>query len=380
VSLPREQTARGLAIEALLRVEEGAYANLVVPQLLDECALSGRDRAFVTELVYGTTRMRRACDWLVDRFVDRSLDPDVRATLRLGAYQLAFLGTPHHAAVSATVSDAPVRARGLVNAVLRKVAADLPPRWPDPATKWSYPDWIVRRLAEDLGVEAATGALEQMNVAPTVTEREDGYVQDEASQWVAAYVDPQPGDLVADLCAAPGGKATAMASAARQALVVASDVQAHRVGLVESNVGRLGLDNVALLGADARRPPYRAGAFDRVLLDAPCSGLGVLRRRPDARWRIQPDDVDQLAALQRELLGAAIELVRPGGVLVYSVCTLTVAESADIDAWLAEAHPSMEAMAPPGEPWEPLGRGARLLPHTAGTDGMYVLGLRKAGR
>ncbi|MBW3669104.1 MAG: hypothetical protein KY443_07825 [Actinobacteria bacterium] len=368
-------------MQALLRIEEGAYANLVVPQLLDDSDLSARDRAFVTELVYGATRMRRGCDWLVDRFVDdkRTLDADVRAALRLGAYQLAFLQTPPHAAVSATVSAAPVRARGLVNAVLRKVAGALPVRWPDPATKLSYPDWVVRRLAADIGIDAAGAALEQMNIAPTVTEREDGYVQDEASQWVAAYVGAQPGARVADLCAAPGGKATAMASD-KPALVVASDVLDHRVGLVQSNVRRLRLGNVAVLQADGRRPPYPPATFDRVLLDAPCSGLGVLRRRPDARWRIEPGDIERLAALQRDLLDAAVDLVKPGGVLVYSVCTLTLAESADIDAWLAAAHPNLVALPPPPAPWEPLGRGARLLPQTAGTDGMYVLGLRRADR
>ncbi|HEX2038524.1 MAG TPA: transcription antitermination factor NusB [Acidimicrobiales bacterium] len=364
-----------MALAALVRVEEGAYANLVVPSLLDESGLSRRDRGFVTELAYGTTRMRRACDWLVDRFVDRPLDPDVRAALRLGAYQLAFLGTPSHAAVSATVAEVGPRARGFVNAVLRKVAADLPPRWPDPPTRLSYPDWIVRLLADDLGAEAAAAALEQMNEPPPVTEREDGYVQDEASQWVAAFVGVQAGERVADVCAAPGGKATALA-AAGAGLVVASDVASHRVGLVQANVRRLGLGNVAVVQADARRPPCRSASVDRVLVDAPCSGLGVLRRRPDARWRVQREDVERLAGLQRELLVAAMPLLRPGGVLVYSVCTLTRAESAGIDEWLAGAHPAWEALPPPGPPWEPLGRGARLLPQTAGTDGMYVLAVR----
>lgn len=368
-------TARGIALAALLRIEEGAYANLVVPSLLDESELPARDRAFVTELVYGSTRMRRACDWLVDRFVDRPLDPEVRAALRLGAYQLAFLGTPPHAAVSATVAEVGHRARGLVNAVLRRVAAALPPRWPDPPTRLSYPDWIVRRLAADLGADTAAAALEQMNEAPTVTEREDGYVQDEASQWVAAYVDVQPGTRVADVCAAPGGKATAMANRGA-GLVVAADVLAHRAGLVRANVRRLGLQNVAVLQADGRQPPFRPASFDRLLLDAPCSGLGVLRRRPDARWRVQPDDVERLAALQRELLDASTSLVRSGGALVYSVCTLTRAESTGIDEWLEAVHPEWDALPPPGPPWEPLGRGARLLPQTAGTDGMYVLGLR----
>ena len=117
----------------------------------------------------------------------------------------------------------------------------------------------------------------------------------------------------------------------------------------------------------------RARTFDRVLVDAPCTGLGVLRRRADARWRVVPADVEALAALQRRLLDAAIPLLKPGGTLVYSVCTLTAAESTGIDAWLADAHPELAPLPPPGPPWEPAGRGARILPQTAGTDGMFVL-------
>lgn len=368
--------ARRVAVEALLRIDEGAYANLVLPGLLERSGLDRRDRAFVTELVYGTTRMRRACDWLVDRLVDRPLEPEVRAALRLGAYQLAFLGTPSHASVSATVDVAPQRARGLVNAVLRRLSREPAPRWPDPATRLSYPDWIVRRLARDLGVEEAQAALEQMNVAPTVTERADGYVQDEASQEVAAYVGAAPGERVADLCAAPGGKATAM-GAAGPALVAAADLSPGRARLVAENVAGLGQANVAVVVADAAAAPFRPATFDRVLLDAPCSGLGVLRRRPDARWRVQPGDVGRLAALQRRLLDGAASLVRPGGLLVYSVCTLTQAETVEVDRWLVSAHPDLVPVAPPGPPWRPLGRGALLLPQDAGTDGMFVVGLRR---
>jgi 16S rRNA (cytosine967-C5)-methyltransferase len=370
--------ARRVAVDALVRIDEGAYANLVLPLLLERSGLDRRDRAFVTELVYGTTRMRRACDWLVDRLVDRPLEPEVRAVLRLGAYQLAFLGTPPHASVSATVDVAPARARGLVNAVLRRLAREPAPPWPDPATRLSYPDWVVLRLAADIGADEAQAALEQMNVAPPVTERADGYVQDAASQEVAAYVGAAAGEQVADLCSAPGGKATAMASAG-PALVVAADVSPARARLVAENVGRLRLGNVAVVVADAVLPPLRPAVFDRVLLDAPCSGLGVLRRRPDARWRIQPEDVDRLAALQRRLLDGAAALVRPGGVLVYSVCTLTRAETVEVDQWLASAHPELVAVEPPGPPWAPLGRGARLLPQDAGTDGMFAVGLRRRG-
>lgn len=363
-------------MEALERIDGGAYANLVLPWLLEASSLDRRDRAFATELVYGTTRMRRACDFLIDRLVGRPLEPEVRNVLRLGAYQVVFLRTPPHASVSATVDLSPARARGLVNAVLRRLVREPPPPWPDPPTRLSYPDWVVHRLASDLGGPAAEAALEQMNVAPDVIERADGYIQDEASQQVAAYVGAAPGERVADVCAAPGGKATAMASAG-PAVVVAGDHSPVRCGIVAANARRLGLDNVAVVVADATRPAFRPRSFDRVLVDAPCSGLGVLRRRPDARWRIQPGDVGRLAALQCSLLDGAVGLVRPGGTLVYSVCTLTLEETESIDAWLASAHPDLVAIPAPGAPWERLGRGARLLPQAAGTDGMFVVGLRR---
>ena len=129
--------------------------------------------------------------------------------------------------------------------------------------------------------------------------------------------------------------------------------------------------------ADGRALPVDVGTFDRVLLDAPCSGIGVLRRRPDARWRLQPEVIPELAALQRELLASAAALVRPGGVLVYSVCTLTREETVDVDTWAAEHLPDFTALAPPGDPWIPHGRGALLLPDAAGTDGMFVLTLTR---
>jgi 16S rRNA (cytosine967-C5)-methyltransferase len=370
-------SARRVALDALLRIDtDEAYANLVLPPMLDGSRLDERDRAFVTELVYGTTRMRRACDWVAGRFVKdpERIEPIVRNVLRLGSYQLVFLRTPAHAAVATSVDLAPERARGLVNAVLRKVATE-PVRWPDPPTRLSYPDWVVARLAADLGADCALGALQQMNVAAEVDERADGYMQDRASQWVAAYVDARPGERVADLCAAPGGKATLMAGTG--AWVAAADVHPVRARLIASNATRLGTTGVGTLIADGRRPPHRAGTFDRVLVDAPCSGLGVLRRRPDARWHVQPEDVDALAALQRELLTAAADLVRLGGTVVYAVCTLTRTETTALDDWLAVARPDLHALDPPGEPWEPAGRGARLLPQTAGTDGMFVLGLTR---
>ena len=373
---------RAVALEALLRIDEGAYANLVLPAILGRSGLDERDRGFVTELVYGTTRMLRACDWLLERFLFREVDHDVAAILRLGAYQLVFLQTPPHAAVGETVALAPGRAKGFVNAVLRKVAAAGPPSpddWPDDATRLSYPDWVVERLVADLGREDALGALATMNESASVTTRDDGYTQDEASQRVARLVGAEQGERVADLCAAPGGKAT-LIGAAGVGLVAAGDVSATRTGLVAGNARRLGRDEVASYVGDGRRPPFRDRSFDRVLVDAPCSGLGVLRRRPDARWRVSADDVQDLVELQHQLLDAAATLVKPGGLVVYSVCTLTLAESEGVDRWLQERHPGLVAEPAPEAPWHPLGRGGRLLPQRISSDGMYVLRLRASGQ
>jgi 16S rRNA (cytosine967-C5)-methyltransferase len=379
-------TARRLAIDCLVAVDGGERANVVAPAALDAADLEERDRALVTELVYGVCRMRRACDWLVDRHVRGRTDPQVRAALRLGTYQLVWLRVPTHAAVSATVEEVTGPGRSLVNAVLRKVATEAdrgPVRWPDPATELSYPDWMVARLATDLGPDRARAALETMNKAAEATVRDDGYVQDRASQLVAAAVGATAGEVVLDLCAAPGGQATALAGAVGAGpdggLVVAADLSPSRATVVAANGRRLGLEGMATVVADGTRPPWRTGSFDRVLVDAPCSGLGVLRRRPDARWRVRAEDLPRLAELQRRLLTTARTLVRPGGTLVYSVCTLSVAETGGIDRWLAFEHPDLIPLPPPGAPWEPAGRGALLLPQTAGTDGMFLLRLRRPG-
>jgi 16S rRNA (cytosine967-C5)-methyltransferase len=364
-------TARHVAFAALRRIEgDGAYANLVLRHELGRSGLDERDRGFVTELVYGTTRRRRACDYLVDRFISRPVDGPVRTVLRLGAYQLAFAGVAPHAAVGETVSLAPRAARGFVNAVLRKVAST-PVAWPDTATELSYPDWIVDRLTADLGRTDALAALDRMNERASVTERGDGYVQDTASQWVAGLVDSKPELRVADLCAAPGGKATALAGT-----VVAGDLTQGRVRLVAENAEVVDVD-LSLYVGDGRHPPLRSSSFDRVLVDAPCSGLGALRRRPDARWRIEEAAVERLGKLQRELVDAAVALLAPGGLLVYSVCTLTAAESIAVDEHLARVHPELEPVSAPAAPWRPWGRGALLLPHDADTDGMAILRLRR---
>ena len=381
-------TARAVAWRALQRIDhKGAFANLVLGAELDRADLSDQDRRFVTQLVYGTTRMRRSCDFLVDRFALRTVDPDIRSLLRLGAYQLHYLSTPAHAAVDATVAEAPRKARGFVNAILRRVADAEPDGhaddhggdhadvdvtvWPNEATRLSYPDWLVDRLVNDLGHDDAIAMLERMNVEPSVHERADGYVQDPASQWVCDVVDAQPGDLILDVCAAPGGKATLLAASG--ATVVAADRRAKRAKLVTANADRVGASGVHVAVADGATGPWRDGAFDRVLIDAPCSGLGVLRRRPDARWRIDAEGIERLAALQIRLLNEAQRLVRPGGRLVYSVCTVTQAETLDAAATveLSDFEPidvpaTVDAFGRLGD------LGGQVLPQQHDSDGMSV--------
>jgi 16S rRNA (cytosine967-C5)-methyltransferase len=372
MSAPRSAaTARGVAYHCLCRVDQGgAYANLITSSQLQHSRLDDRDRHFVTELVHGTTRMRRACDALVDRFISSEPDPEIRTLLRLGAYQLHFMDVAAHAAVGETVELAPKRARGFVNAILRRVSTT-PMKWSSDAVRLSYPDWLFDRLVAELGVDDALATLAAMNEAPSATERADGYTQDLGSQWVAAAVDARSGELVLDVCAAPGGKATAMA--ATGATVVAADLQPQRVGLIAENAQRLGATAVLPLAADGTSVPFTPGSFQHVLVDAPCSGLGTLRRRPDARWRMLPAAIDELAVLQQRIIDATAPLVAPGGSLVYSVCTLLAAEST--------AHSIPEGFTPiadrPEGEWRSFGAGWRVLPHDAGTDGMILLRYRR---
>ena len=371
--------SRAAALEVLARVEDdGAYANLVVGAVMERAHLDERDRALATDLAYGTIRHRRGLRFLVDRFLSDPPPPGAYRALELGAYQLFHRpDIPDYAAVSASVTVAPKRFRGLVNAVLRRVA-DAGEAYPDEATRLSYPDWILDRLSTDLGDGAAVAALESMNESATAHTRADGYVQDPASQMVAEVLAerlPEQATVV-DLCAAPGGKATLLAS--KSLFVAASDVSAKRTGLVRANARSLGTDSLSLVVSDATAPCFAEGTADGVLLDAPCSGLGVLRRRPDARWRISADAPDRLAELQCRMLDAAVPLVARGGVLAYSVCTLTAAETTRVDDHVREHHPDMVPLDAPEGPWVQHGRGALLLPQSASTDGMAMFTYRRS--
>ena len=392
--------ARAVAHDVLVRVEtEAAFADRLLGARLD--TLRRADRALASELVYGALAWQGRLDHHLGRLVRGpldALDPPVRAALRLGLYQLVFLDrVPAYAAVDASVRLAHRCGRGaagLVNAVLRRAAREgrervaLLDATADPldrlAVEWSHPRWLVARLADEVGVDELPALLAAHNTRGPVTVRvnplrttlealareldESGVrtaparwadgalalarggraarfgvpgrslrVPGEASQLVTALLGVSPGDSVLDACAAPGGK-TAQAAAASGGCIVALDVHRGGVRRIAAETARLGIANARALVADARRVPLRA-TFDAVLVDAPCSGLGTLRRHPELRWRRREDDLPRLATLQGELLAGVAPLVRPGGTLVYAVCTPMRTETDDVIASFLAQHP-----------------------------------------
>jgi 16S rRNA (cytosine967-C5)-methyltransferase len=437
--------ARRVAADVVLAVDvEGAYANLLLPRLLRNRALPARDAAFATELCYGTLRWQGVLDAVTAAASGRdlaALDAPVRAVLRVGAYQLLRMRTPPHAAVHATVDVARAmcgpKPTGLVNAVLRKVAAHDWDEWvrrlaPSDdlgraAFVHGYPRWIVAALraalgdddeldaalAEDrpvthlvarpgrvtraellaqAGPDATAGpwspyavrlASGDPSTLPAVREGVAG-VQDEGSQLVAvatarAAVEADAGRWL-DVCAGPGGKAAlleALLPARAGACLLAADVQPHRASLVARVTG----GRTCVVVADGRRPAWAAAAFDRVLLDAPCTGLGALRRRPEVRWRRRPQDVAPLAALQRELLDRAAEATRPGGIVAYVTCSPHLEETRAVVAAVAGARGDLTPVDArellPGVPALGPGPDVQLWPHRHGTDAMYLSLLRK---
>jgi 16S rRNA (cytosine967-C5)-methyltransferase len=424
----RERPAgpRDVALAALERVDGGAYANLALPPLLGRSGLGPGDRAAVTDLVYGSLRLRGALDAALaplSRQPLERLEPLVLRGLRLGAYELLFGGTAAHAAVAETVGAVARAGRrgqaGYVNAVLRRLAA-APPSWPDPdrdptgwaTTRGSHPAWVVQEALARLGPRELLDLVEADNTRPQVSlratpgrggreellaeltaagvaarpsplspdcmtlERGDpadlaavregrAVVQDAASALVAPAVAAAPGDLVVDLAAGPGGKAGHLA--ALGARVLAVERQPGRARLVADTARRLGVaGRLHTVVGDGRRPPLRPGAADAALVDAPCSNLGSLRRRPEARWRHGPDEVAGLVELQLDLLAAAADAVRPGGSVLYSVCTWTRAETDGVVATLLERRRDLR-----------LEWARQLWPHRDGADGMFLARLFK---
>jgi 16S rRNA (cytosine967-C5)-methyltransferase len=463
----RADPVRRVAYDVLAAVDErDAYANLLLPALLRERGIEGRDAALATELTYGTLRGQQTYDAVLDLCSDRparNIDPPVREVLRLGVHQLLATRVASHAAVATSVDLAKdvigMRPSGFVNAVLRRVSTrDLdgwlaivaPDRSADPvghlAAMYSYPRWIVTAFSDALGEDRDGGlaeteqALAAGNARPQTTlvaipgtsspaelttpsaesapaltpwspfgvvmpggdpgaipavAQGRAFVQDEASQLVAlalAKTPPATGGPWLDLCAGPGGKAALLAGLAAHARpgtrLVAADLRPHRAGLTRDHLRRL--PGSAAIAADGRHGAWRPGTFTRVLADVPCSGLGALRRRPEARWRKSPEDVEGLGPLQRDLLAAAIDSARAGGVIGYVTCSPHQAETEDVvrdvlagrdDAAVLDA-PAILADAVgrpvPGVSRGPDGRYVQLWPHRHGTDALFLALLRKA--
>jgi 16S rRNA (cytosine967-C5)-methyltransferase len=413
-------TARELAFRCVQRVTDGAYADRAFRAEAKRARLDPADRAFAQALAYGTIQRRLTLDHVIAQLSDRplaKLDPPLLDALRIGIYQLLFMDSvPDHAAVAETVELAKA-AKGagykFANAVLRRATREARAILDavgdaDPAAaaiRHSHPQWLVElwwgmfgrdetlalleadnRPAEDAVrinrlVTDGTPPIAHAHPDPEIPEAlvldgpfdiegselfADGAItpQSRASMLVARTLDPQKQDKVLDMCAAPGAKTThAAALIGNEGSITAVDSNPARADELRANAERMHATSVDVIVQDARKVK---GQFDRVMLDAPCSNLGTLARRPDARWRKTPAQIDELAQLQSELLDAAAGGTRPGGTLVYSVCTISTAEGPDqLDAFMAR-HPEFIEMS-----------RRQTLPHRDGTDGFFIARLER---
>ncbi len=433
---------REAAFEVVLRVaRDGAYANLTLPGILRDRKIKGRDAAFATELTYGTLRALGVLDAVIAENSSRELDriaPEVLAALRLGAYQLLYTRVEDHAAVDTSVrlvqAAGQEQAKGFTNGVLRSIGRTPAQEWLEKlapkeelaalAFAHAHPEWIARSFQEALGAQAGEleDALRVDSERPVVhlvarpgeisaeelaliTGGEEGKyspyavylsegdpgqlqpvrdglaaVQDEGSQLIARALTEVPVDddqgRWLDLCAGPGGKAALIGAIAGidGAALDAVEVSPHRAELIAKTVRDL---PVTVHTADGRDPGLEPG-FDRVLVDAPCSGLGALRRRPEARWTKTEDDIPELNQLQSELLASAVALTKPGGVIVYSTCSPDVRETRGIvEKQLAQGN--VEELDARKWAMEDVGEGpsVQMWPHRHGTDAMFFAVLRK---
>lgn len=443
----RPISARDLAATVLFRVDAGgAFANILLHQLLDESRLSLADAGLATEIVLGTLRYQARIDWTLAgslRYRMEELPPRIRAILRSAVYQVLFLRVPARAAVHEAVTLARryghAGTASLVNAVLRRIAAEgerpLPSPERDPveriAIEHSHPRWLVDRWVARWGQEEAvalcrannepapvmarvnilkaspqeavvhlaasgmtassTPLAEGVRLEGSFSTRHDlvkrGWltVQDLGAMVVTHALDPQPGETVIDACAAPGGKATHIAERMRnQGKVMACDIHPGKLQSVSQRAGVLGIDIIEAYPQDARTLGRRwAGMADRLLIDAPCTGLGVVRRRPEIRWRVQPADLETLATLQLEILLGACDAVRPGGVLLYSVCSTEPDEGPAVIERFLRARPDfacdpvLPMPAPLARRGSPPDGMITLLPHQHGTDGFFIARLTR---
>ncbi|MGB9180849.1 MAG: 16S rRNA (cytosine(967)-C(5))-methyltransferase RsmB [Pyrinomonadaceae bacterium] len=427
--------ARVAAFETLKRVEEeGAFASVLLAATGEE--LSSQDRALSYELVLGVLRWQRWLDCLIEHFAGRSaqsLDAPVRQALRLGLYQLRFLTrVPSSAVVNDAVNlvhAARLRsAAAFVNAVLRRAtrepdydpASNITDTLERIAVKTSHPTWLIERWVDAFGFEeterfarsntaappvafrvvkddetdvigelrAGGATLSQSTVAPDGWRVEGAsavwrrlsregkiYVQDEASQLLAYVLDAQSGEMILDACAAPGSKTTHIAALTKgEAKIVAGDLYEHRLRTVLESAARQRLKGINVVALNATvAMPFAEGCFDRVLVDAPCTGTGTLRRNPEIRWRITPSDIADLSRRQRLILANASKMVRPGGRLVYSTCSVEKEENEEVVEDFLAQHKEFKQVRLSARAELQTDSGAlRTWPHRQGTDGFFI--------
>lgn len=447
--MSRKKGAREIALEVLSRVDDHkSYSNLELKHVLDREELSPQDAGLVTELVYGTIQRQGTLDYVLAHFVrGKKLQPWVRNLLRLSLYQIRFLDRiPDRAAVHEAVEIAKRKGHqgiaSMVNGVLRNVLRQ-PDVWAkrpegDEATQMavagSHPEWLIRAWMRTYGTETTRAICQSNNRPPNTSVRvnilkttrdaflpqwnetfpdsrpsrlspfgivtagghaagsswfRDGYVtvQDESSMLVAPALDVQPGMKVLDACAAPGGKTSHLAELMQnRGRIVASDVHPHKRDLIAQTARRLGISIIEPIVSDALDLPEKhLGLFDRILLDAPCSGFGVIRRKPDLKWNKTPQDVKEIAALQYRLLERVATMLAPGGKLVYSTCTIEPDENQEIVQRFVREHPAYEldpslADDMPGVVNEiaDASRGyVQILPHHFDSDGFFIARIRR---
>jgi 16S rRNA (cytosine967-C5)-methyltransferase len=309
----------------LRRVESGAYASDL---LAHARGLDARDAGLATEIVFGCLRYQAQLDYMISRLTNnRTLDPEVQIVLRMGMYQMRYLERiPPHAAVSESVDlmkrSGKASAAPLVNAVLRKVNRN-PVSWPDRATELSCPEWLLARWERHFGKQTAETMARAFLTPPENYVATTGRIQDIGSQSIVPLMDLHAGQSFLDLCAAPGNKtAQALEHGVK---VVACDLHPHRLRAMDD----LAVVRVAL---DATQPLPFARKFDRILVDAPCSGTGTLARNPEIKWRLREPDLPDLQRRQKQILKNALDAVAPGGLLVYSTCSLEREENEDVIA------------------------------------------------
>jgi 16S rRNA (cytosine967-C5)-methyltransferase len=403
---------RQAAVSALRAWAKGHdYAESLVERHAQRRMLSSADRALLQAILFGVLRHRRVLDHWIGKLRHGKLDADTRDILRVGLCQILILNIPDHAAVNETVEAGKTSVRPLINAVLRKAISsrkrlmeeldDMPP-----AVLHSHPDWLYNRFRKSFGKETAIAIMEwdnqpaetffRLNPLAAAPEEIPGepldhapgyfeltgklptqlltegklYIQDPATRHSVELLNPQPGEKILDACAAPGGKAFLIAAAlGGGAGLTCTDSNEKRLPRLEENLSRLHIQADEISVHDWRKPaPERFhGAFDAILLDVPCSNTGVIRRRVDVRWRLQPSDIDDLAVIQTEILNNALPCLKPGGRIVYSTCSIEDAENTDLVKAFAVTHGLK------------LGKSVRILPTEHGTDGAFAAVLKVAG-